>query len=508
MDAHFNLVDKPWLPCVQANGEPVELGLYDALAQAHTLRELHGETPLGTAALHRLLLAVLHRIFGPESHGAWSQLWRKRRWDEAALQDYFDRWRHRFNLFDDEYPFYQSPDPPGDPEPLNRLSLPYAYNSTLFEHQIADGSLSVLAAQAARWLVTLQASSIGTGPPSNPYPAGPLVNSMIVMPHGQTLFETLAFNLIEYHDDKPIQAPEDREDKPIWEYDRNPFPPNPKTFYLPGYLEYLTWQCRTIRLLPVWEEGQIRVRECYLSQGARWDNRQIEDPMKVYVKDEKWGMVPLRLREGRAMWRDAHALFRFHEPKNVRPPLAFKELSEHTDPYWGGDLEPSQTYNYVTLGLCNTSAKLHFFRHERMPLALTYLVDETLSEKLRDALRAAEGVGTALRRAGWELAQWVVSPADRGEAHREDTQLVFSQLSVERRYWSRLEVKFQGFVRDLPQDRQAALDDWLKTLQQTARNAFTEATEGISDPIRGLKAITLARGTLERLMARALEPEE
>ena len=168
MNVQFNLVDEPWLPCIRTDGQPIELGLYDALTQAHTLRELHGETPLGTAALHRMLLAVLHRVFGPESRKAWYQLWRKGRWDEEALQDYFDRWRSRFNLFDDEYPFYQSPDPPGDPEPLNRLSLPHAYNSTLFEHQMADGTLSVPAARAARWLITLQASGIGTGPHSTP----------------------------------------------------------------------------------------------------------------------------------------------------------------------------------------------------------------------------------------------------------------------------------------------------------------------------------------------------
>jgi CRISPR system Cascade subunit CasA len=504
MDAHFNLVDEPWLPCVQANGEPVEMGLYDALGQAHTLRELHGETPLGTAALHRLLLAVLHRVFGPESRKAWSQLWRKGRWDEAALRDYFDRWRHRFGLFDEEHPFYQSPDPPGDPEPLNRLYLPYAYNSTLFEHQMADGTLSVPAAQAARWLVTMQASGIGTGPPSNPYPAGPLVNSMLVMPHGQTLFETLCFNLIEYHDDKPIPAM--AEDYPIWEYDGNPFPPDPKTFYLPGYLGYLTWQSRSIRLLPVLEEGEIHVRECYLSQGARWDNRQIEDPMKVYIKDKRWGMVPLRLSEGKAMWRDAHALFQLNDPENIRPPLSFFWLAEHADPF-SGDLKPTQIYDYVTLGLCNTSAKLHFFRHERMPLPLAYLADATLGEKLCHALKVAEDVATALKRAGRELAAWVVSPTDKRKAHKDGKKLVFSQLNTEHRYWSRLEVKFQSFVCDLPQDRQAALDDWVETLQRTARDAFTEATEGVRDPIRGLKAITLARGTLERLMARALESE-
>jgi len=502
MDLHFDLVDESWLPCVRDDGTPVELGLYDTLAQAHTLRELHGETPLGTAALHRLLLAILHRNFGPQSRKAWSQLWRQGRWDEAALRDYFDEWRPRFDLFNDDHPFYQSPDPPGDPKPLNRLFLPLAYNSTLFEHQLADGSLSIPAAQAARWLVTMQASGIGTGPPFNPYPAGPLTNTMLVMPQGRTLYETLAFNLVEYHDDKPIPAL--REDKPIWEYDENPFPPDPKTFYLPGYLGYLTWQSRTIRLLPEREGGEIWMRECYISQGARWE-RTIEDPMKTYsmARTKGVGMIPLRLRKDKALWRNAHALFQFND-QNIRPPLTFSRLAEHVD---HGDLDPSLTYSYVALGLCNDNARLDFFRHECMPLPLAYLTDETLDEKLRDALKVAEDVGTALYRAGWELAQWIVSPADKKKARKDDTKPVFAQLRVERLYWSRLEVPFQCFLRDLPRDRQAALDDWIETLQRTARNAFNEAAEGVGDPLRGLKAVTLARGTLEYLMARAIEQD-
>jgi hypothetical protein len=197
-------------------------------------------------------------------------------------------------------------------------------------------------------------------------------------------------------------------------------------------------------------------------------------------------------------------LFQLHD-EGQQPPQAFRWLSGLVE---RGYLPESAIYRYLALGMSKKQAKVYFFRHERMPLSLTYLVDEALSEKLRDALQAAEGVGTALRRAGWELAQWIVSPADRKEAHRDDTRPVFSQLNLERRYWSRLEVKFQSFVRDLPQDRQAALEDWVKTLQRTARDAFTKAAEGVSDPIRGLKAVTLARGTLERNMARAIKPEE
>jgi CRISPR system Cascade subunit CasA len=516
MESKFNLIDEPWLPCVQRDGQPVMLGLYDALARAHTLRELQGEIPLATAALHRLLLAILHRNFGPRNQSEWSRLWGAGRWDEAALRAYFDRWRDRFNLFDSQHPFYQIAAPDSSRESPNRLSLTHGFNSTLFEHETAAENFAVPAARAAQWLVTMQAAGIGTGPPSDPYPAGPLVNSLLVLAQGDNLFETMAFNLIEYdaRRGKPIPGPSRGEDRPIWEHDDNPYPPSPKKFYRPGYLGYLTFLVRRIRLYPILENGALYVRECTVAQGARWDNQSIEDPMKVYVKpaDEKrkdQGWFPLRLREDRALWRDASALFQLRSRASGaptgRPPLAFEWLARHVE---AGDIERARIYSYVTLGLCNDKARLDFFRHERMPLPLAYFAGESeaLEEKLRDALQAAEAAASVLRNAGRDLAGWIVSPADKKKASRDGVKLVFAQLNIERRYWSRLEVPFQHFLRGLPQDAQAAWKTWTSTLKSTARRAFEEAAEGVEDPLRGLKAATLARGTLEHGLAAALGP--
>ena len=86
MKPSFDLCQQPWLPCVRLDGLPIALGLGDALAQAHRLRELQGETPLETAALHRLLLAILHRVVGPDSRRAWAALWQRGCWDGAAVQ--------------------------------------------------------------------------------------------------------------------------------------------------------------------------------------------------------------------------------------------------------------------------------------------------------------------------------------------------------------------------------------------------------------------------------------
>ena len=110
MTVSFDLITQPWVPCVDGEGRPLELGLAETLARSHELRELEGESPLVTAALHRLLLAVLHRVFGPAGYESWRALWEAEQFDAAALDAYFDRWRDRFDLFHPTRPFYQAAD--------------------------------------------------------------------------------------------------------------------------------------------------------------------------------------------------------------------------------------------------------------------------------------------------------------------------------------------------------------------------------------------------------------
>src|SRR5208337_2892458 len=100
-------------------------------------------SPLVLIALHRLLLAILHRNFGPESLEVWKKLWQRGRWDEKPLSDYFNRWRHRFDLFDSERPFYQvarMEDANKHPVHLLALEASAGNNPTLFDHSFSTTS--------------------------------------------------------------------------------------------------------------------------------------------------------------------------------------------------------------------------------------------------------------------------------------------------------------------------------------------------------------------------------
>ena len=61
----FNLLDEPWIPCLDTRGRVVEMGLRETLLQAHTLRSVAGDTPVISAAILRLLMAVIYRAMGP-----------------------------------------------------------------------------------------------------------------------------------------------------------------------------------------------------------------------------------------------------------------------------------------------------------------------------------------------------------------------------------------------------------------------------------------------------------
>jgi CRISPR system Cascade subunit CasA len=153
----FNLVKEKWIPCIMLDGKPDEMGLLDALTRAHEIREIFDPSPLVALSLHRLLLAILHRNFAPANLEEWEALWNRRKWDDKKLSEYFIRWEHRFDLFDKERPFYQSPErPAAEKHPVLRLAMEASSgnNATLFDHNTDAEPEAVAPDIAARYVVS------------------------------------------------------------------------------------------------------------------------------------------------------------------------------------------------------------------------------------------------------------------------------------------------------------------------------------------------------------------
>ena len=502
----FDLLQSPWIPCIRRDGTPVELGLRDALVQAHELRELGSESPLATAALYRLLLAVLHRALqGPADADEWADLWNAGSWDVARLDAYLAQWRHRFDLFDPVRPFYQSPDERVQPKPVNRLlhEIASGNNPTLFDHHTHERGPELTPAQAARALIALQAFGLSglSGLPQK-FTDAPCAGGIVFLVQGETLFETLALNLLPYPDDTILRCrPKDR---PAWEMD-DPFTPDRNDPY--GYLDYLTWQNRRVLLLPQPTSRGVIVREMTEAPALRL-SADVQDPMMHYRRDKRRGPVPLAFTERRALWRDSAALFRLQDP-GFRPPRTFRWLAELVGE---GILDRSQTRRYLALGMSKKQAKVNFYRFERMPLPFQYLTQKRLVDALDTALNMAEKARNQLWGATRTLATFLLSPEADAEGARqparEDLDRLTQQWAVERHYWSQLELPFLQTMEALPQDGDEALVAWRQTLLSTAWAAFDRAADNLGYNPRTLKAVVRAREQLAAGLAKALPVED
>ncbi len=505
MNQTFNLLESPWIPCTRVDGTPMALSLRDVLIRSHHLRELHGESPLVTVALHRLLLAVLHRAFdGPRDWREWDQLWKAGRWDEQRLDTYLGDCRPYFNLFDPDRPFYQAADERvPEPAPINRLihEVAHGSNATLFDHHLEEDNPALTPGEAARALLAIQSFGLGGfGMGRLSHTDAPCTGGIVFLVQGENLFETLALNLLRYPDEKlPGQAKQN--DRPVWEMD-DPFTPE-RSVPL-GYLDYLTWQNRRILFFPESTADGLVVRGMTEAPALRLKGGILE-PMMHYTDTDKGDLRSLSFREGRALWRDSAALFRLRS-KGYRPPLVFDWLAELVDE---GCLEIHQTRRYMALGMSKSRAKVNFYRSEHMPLPLEYLREEILVERLNDALKVAGSVSSQLWGAIRTLATLILSPeADiKGgrQPAREDLDQLMGQWAVGRYYWVQLETPFQETMEALLKDAVAALTDWQETLRQAAWDAFDRVADNVSHDPHKLKAVVRARGQLGAGLKKAFQ---
>jgi CRISPR type I-E-associated protein CasA/Cse1 len=228
-------------------------------------------------------------------------------------------------------------------------------------------------------------------------------------------------------------------------------------------------------------------------------DKDVEDPFKLYFrKDDGWKFLPFT--KERSLWRDSHALMRRTDPNNVHPPQSMHWLAlllEETD-----CIKSNQMYRYMALGagVHYKDAKIYFYRHESMPLPLSYLANDDLVSKLTEAATQTEQVKSALRRASFTLAKNFISPSAEEKGGRQpdsgDVEKMMAHWSVETNYWSKLETPFSLLVVELPTNPESAIARWKEILQQTAWDALRSAERMAGESTAALKAAVKAEGVL------------
>jgi CRISPR system Cascade subunit CasA len=516
MTFSFNLIDRPWLPCLWLDGRAEELSLRDVFTHAMQLADVRGDTPPETAALYRLLLAILYRAFDEPNRWLkqWEGFWRAGIWDTARLEAYLTQVQPAFDLFDPHRPFWQAPNLESRIETVSslRAHLASGADATWFDHTTEASGYPMTAAQAARALVAIQAFGLaGTKGPTMSFNNAPCSRGVVFVVKGQTLFKTLMLNLFDPNLPGYGLKRATGDDRAIWEVTK-PFAKSPKRPY--GYLDYLTWPNRRVLLLT--EDGAT-VREMRYEPGIKVEV-DVFNPMMHWEAANKKGKktddgkkaishyaLPFRLEK--AFWRDSVALlaaarFGSSDPAQSKPPAAFNWIDNLIA---DGVLSNTHALRYEALGMCTKSGqdKTYFYRAETMPLPLAYLNHDQADElvgKLGNAMKTANQVEKRLYFALNLLAELVLSPtADQKSGRKPDGKDVNNLLKgwdAETFFWNGLERPFQELLITLPDEPDKARDAWHTTLGRRARQAFDRAALAAGTSPRAHKAIAQAEAKL------------
>ena len=492
----FNLIEDPWIPCIDGSGRTIYLGIHETLSRSKKLREIDHPSPLVTASLHRLLIALIHRTHGPKDNSVWMQLWRKGAWNDAELEAYLDRWHDRFELLNGSHRFYQSALATGAQSvPISKIVLERASgnNTTLFDHTPTETPLS--AAEAACYLVSAQAYAVGGLMTPTPGVASSrsardshLIRGAMGLVRGRDLFETLMLNLCDYDCRHDLPYRMDPSDRPAWEVDTAA----PAERYPLGWLDLLTWQSRRVLLHA---EGSHVTRVTLLMGDtfpSTWHPKDME-MMIAYQKNPK--AVGLQdpypaigISEERALWRDSRSLFASVDGGRGLGIVEF--LAKRQDA-----LATEQVFPVDLMGLSKDQAKLLLWRHERVDLPLRLVAGSNNSgsalEALRIALDAAESAGDELRKAMDNFATVLLQPAGARTPSRKEVRALRTTLYREGQYWHRLDAPFTEFLYALAKSRSKTdehLSDWIGKVVAAAKGTFTEVVTSLGGSPRVLKA--------------------
>lgn len=503
MEATFNLLDQPFIPVKGMDEVTKTVSIRDALVNASHYQRVSAHLPHANAALMRLLLAILHRVFGPADSDAWNELWLAQCFNPQALDTYFSKVRPRFDLFDSQHPFYQQRHPQVEEKPAQALlqAIGGGDTFTLFDHCMDESPFTLSPADAAVLLITAQAFSLaGLCHPQLKlvYTDAPCSRAVVFLAEGKNLFETLMFNLVRYNPQEPGSFTwRYQDDPPAWEMDD---PYHAERSLPDGYLDYLTWQNRKIQLIPEEKDGQLLVTRVTTAPGLTL-NASVRNPMHHYTKlpeKKKAGedsVRVLRFSEGRALWRDSYALLDVNN-RAVDVPRAVSWLSE----LMGDGILPRRKIQLAAYGMCTEPGKMkvNFYRSDRLIFDDAILTNEQLVGYLNQALTHAEN----LRRELWsilnQLARLALDPDAAEDDHTAPPEAsgLVSHWDGEGLYWNGLETAFYRFLDRLADDPEGALHDWDLALRTSARAAYDATVRGLGNTPRALKAAAKTGGRL------------
>lgn len=518
----FNLLDEPWIKCMDGTNQPVSLSIRDIFSGRGDAYKVVGDSPTQDYAVLRVLLAIFwraHAVDLVESYAGnnWEdfdwpewfdelrdQLVNEKR-DDVVL-DYLEGYENRFDLLSPSAPFMQVADlhtKSGATRPVSFI-VPEAADD-FFTMRTAEGRESLALDEAARWLVHTQAfdfSGIKSGAEGDPrvkggkgYPIGTgwtgRTGGTIVLGEGGIL-ETLILNtppsaVLDSQEGGAVSA-----DIPVWEREPDTAEQRPGSSddigAVPhGAVDLATWQARRIRLF---FEGD-RAVQVLVSNGDRIPDagkNVMGDPMTPYrysPNQSKKGTPAYYARAyepTRTMWRALDALIAleddpgFDNGKNKAPkrPRNLSNLAAlEADGYLDKSLLDLALVS-MEYGPQESSVASTFIATIGLPLVV--LRADGTGRKVRNAVRtSAEKTGKAAISLGWFAGQLLVAAGGDYE---------FGSSTADR-FYARLEPLFLTWMAGLSSDNAEKWQiDWQKQVREQVLRDARELLRGA-----GTKAI-------------------
>ncbi len=483
--SRFNLIDEKWIPVRFPDGSRGELGIQDVLLRAKDIAAIEDPSPLVVAALHRFLLAVLYRaLAGPTDIDQAKTLF-KSGFPNDKITAYLDKWRDRFWLFDETYPFGQNPNvPKKEIEPWTKLAPEYnaTSNKVLFDHTDTRNPGFRQPKECARWLIATMNFSLSGG---RGYYPSPSPNAVMCIPLGRNLQSTLCCNLVPYPNREVM-----RTDTALWERDPQKLPLEHPKRTVVGYADLFTWQARMIRLE---ERSPLGIEQIGFVAGLGFERtEQDADPMQPHKVNKERGRLPVQFREDRGAWRDFDSLLpdaEGHAPLTIQH--ALRLAGRETD------LLPKAM---LVLGLRYTppNANVDFWRMEQFAIPECLATKQGMRSEVAALLTHAEETQKALWLACRSYARDLLSQGER-DPDKSDIANFIKQMPLHASYWSTLESRFHESLGDytIGHDSDDILCQWLKSVKDALRMAWEQhrASASMGDAW-AIRAVVKAEGPI------------
>lgn len=552
--ATFNLLDEPWIRCMDMEGNPRVVSIRDIFGGRVRVAKIVGESPTQDYAVIRVLLAIFWRAHAQEisealptsrrddsfDWGEWFEETRESLRDsdrDDVVLDYLETYEDRFDLLDEKQPFMQVADlhtKSGETKSVSMI-VPEAAGA-FFTMRAAEERESLSFAEAARWLVHAQAydySGIKSGAVGDErvaggkgYPigtgwSGQTGGTLILSPYG--LLDTLILNTAPEAVNQSATARDLSGDLPVWERPQDSAAQrpgsDPKEGAAPqGAADLATWQSRRIRLHV---EGG-RVRRVVLANGDRIPaagKNAFGDPMTPYryspnqSTQTEDAYYPRPYDETRTMWKSLDALVAVTGDagftKKVKAPVRPATLSNLAYLSADGYLETrvlDLALVSMVYGPNESSVGTTFSASIGLPLAV--LRTDDTGTRVREAVRTAvEKTRAAAVSVGWFAGQLLVAAGGDYE---------FGAAAADRLY-ARLEPSFIDWLATVDAEnvdkraRQwqfAVLEEALDQAVELVRGAGQKAIVGrITDADEKGHGRIVSAGTLHQALRRRLNKD-